>query len=111
MLTENRTELLLFRTLSINTAPCPSVWRANSGCVNCSPTAFCFQCLDDVPRIADEVVPRERKLEAKPPLLWVQSAAQHEPSEEAPVIPTIDRKSTRLNSSHRCISYAVFCLK
>src|SRR5437762_7021386 len=26
--------------------------------------------------------------------------------------PTVlDRKSTRLNSSHRCISYAVFCLK
>src|SRR5437762_4863482 len=25
--------------------------------------------------------------------------------------PIIDRKSTRLNSSHRCISYAVFCLK
>src|SRR5437762_8780290 len=24
---------------------------------------------------------------------------------------TQDRKSTRLNSSHRCISYAVFCLK
>src|SRR5437879_9342196 len=30
-----------------------------------------------------------------------------------PVSATIirDRKSTRLNSSHRCISYAVFCLK
>src|SRR5437879_8000211 len=27
------------------------------------------------------------------------------------VVPTLDRKSTRLNSSHRCISYAVFCLK
>src|SRR5215210_8054261 len=26
-------------------------------------------------------------------------------------IPRKDRKSTRLNSSHRCISYAVFCLK
>src|ERR1022692_5049792 len=26
-------------------------------------------------------------------------------------IPTIDRKSTRLNSSHLVISYAVFCLK
>src|SRR5437762_6899713 len=26
-------------------------------------------------------------------------------------IENIDRKSTRLNSSHRCISYAVFCLK
>src|SRR5437879_13928043 len=25
--------------------------------------------------------------------------------------PWADRKSTRLNSSHRCISYAVFCLK
>src|SRR3970040_2200636 len=25
--------------------------------------------------------------------------------------PPADRKSTRLNSSHRCISYAVFCLK
>src|SRR2546421_4286373 len=27
------------------------------------------------------------------------------------VSPTIDRKSTRLNSSHDQISYAVFCLK
>src|SRR5437764_8638054 len=27
------------------------------------------------------------------------------------VLAWIDRKSTRLNSSHRCISYAVFCLK
>src|SRR5437879_8124100 len=26
-------------------------------------------------------------------------------------VPEKDRKSTRLNSSHRCISYAVFCLK
>src|SRR5437763_12181115 len=26
-------------------------------------------------------------------------------------MPERDRKSTRLNSSHRCISYAVFCLK
>src|SRR5437762_5340401 len=31
-------------------------------------------------------------------------------TERGPVDP-IDRKSTRLNSSHRCISYAVFCLK
>src|SRR5437879_7384200 len=29
----------------------------------------------------------------------------------ASVCHTGDRKSTRLNSSHRCISYAVFCLK
>src|SRR5437763_12777425 len=26
-------------------------------------------------------------------------------------VDSLDRKSTRLNSSHRCISYAVFCLK
>src|SRR5437763_10925823 len=30
---------------------------------------------------------------------------------KAPDLVTTDRKSTRLNSSHRCISYAVFCLK
>src|SRR5437762_9389699 len=29
----------------------------------------------------------------------------------APHLRQRDRKSTRLNSSHRCISYAVFCLK
>src|SRR2546430_11140790 len=29
----------------------------------------------------------------------------------APAITTTDRKSTRLNSSHSQISYAVFCLK
>src|SRR3989454_5700003 len=28
-----------------------------------------------------------------------------------PQVPTQDRKSTRLNSSHLVISYAVFCLK
>src|SRR5437879_8792764 len=31
--------------------------------------------------------------------------------EEVPTHQRLDRKSTRLNSSHRCISYAVFCLK
>src|SRR5437763_7912643 len=29
----------------------------------------------------------------------------------AQLVKVKDRKSTRLNSSHRCISYAVFCLK
>src|SRR5437762_5771461 len=31
--------------------------------------------------------------------------------EPLPYLRGKDRKSTRLNSSHRCISYAVFCLK
>src|SRR5690625_5542776 len=30
---------------------------------------------------------------------------------EDPCCPPVDRKSTRLNSSHVAISYAVFCLK
>src|SRR5690242_21321259 len=29
----------------------------------------------------------------------------------ATALPSVDRKSTRLNSSHMSISYAVFCLK
>src|SRR5688500_3671583 len=36
----------------------------------------------------------------------------HRPdSQDAPVLSRGDRKSTRLNSSHLVISYAVFCLK
>src|SRR2546430_5290426 len=34
---------------------------------------------------------------------WIELATQH--------VPRADRKSTRLNSSHSQISYAVFCLK
>src|SRR5437879_12567128 len=38
--------------------------------------------------------------------------ARNQEKEKPPLPPTWrDRKSTRLNSSHRCISYAVFCLK
>src|SRR5690554_7433298 len=42
-------------------------------------------------------------------MLWASSVARLM-SLEAPVV-TPDRKSTRLNSSHVRISYAVFCLK
>ena len=40
-----------------------------------------------------------------PQLPWVGSRARRQ------AVRAADRKSTRLNSSHRCISYAVFCLK
>src|SRR5437764_994136 len=36
--------------------------------------------------------------------------AQHHRGKSFVELEQIDRKSTRLNSSHRCISYAVFCL-
>src|SRR5437762_9815756 len=38
------------------------------------------------------------------------AALEHAPLSQRRVLKR-DRKSTRLNSSHRCISYAVFCLK
>src|SRR5437764_9178386 len=38
---------------------------------------------------------------------WRGSSGRYAPPDAA----NQDRKSTRLNSSHRCISYAVFCLK
>src|SRR5438874_6890773 len=37
--------------------------------------------------------------------------AVRETKHQQPVWPVLDRKSTRLNSSHVEISYAVFCLK
>src|SRR5256885_6358320 len=40
-----------------------------------------------------------------------QVAGYFDPDSNALYIPTEDRKSTRLNSSHLVISYAVFCLK
>src|SRR3712207_8742734 len=43
-----------------------------------------------------------------------QRRAQHHPEPQQPwrgLLGLVDRKSTRLNSSHANISYAVFCLK
>src|SRR5437879_9190281 len=41
----------------------------------------------------------------------LQNSGVHLVVEHRQRAPLGDRKSTRLNSSHRCISYAVFCLK
>src|SRR3712207_7498067 len=43
-----------------------------------------------------------------PPLLALSA---HGVEEKLPLVLGVDRKSTRLNSSHANISYAVFCLK
>src|SRR5258708_26470919 len=72
--------------------------------------------------------PSDRELEAAPPAgpAGMPAAAgapgrpaMPPPPQEPPPAPTaaadagaaLDRKSTRLNSSHQIISYAVFCLK
>src|SRR5437879_9232518 len=41
---------------------------------------------------------------------WPKTLGDTEPESPLNTFPSPDRKSTRLNSSHRCISYAVFCL-
>src|SRR3712207_7704031 len=46
-----------------------------------------------------------------PPLPQAQGRQHHEEDSRQPHDPDRDRKSTRLNSSHANISYAVFCLK
>src|SRR2546426_3727696 len=45
-----------------------------------------------------------------PPIGWTR-VDEREAGEQSPMTFTADRKSTRLNSSHLVISYAVFCLK
>src|SRR5437879_6904852 len=54
------------------------------------------------------MMPRNSPVE---PLKLFRTLARHRPLAAAMTALGRDRKSTRLNSSHRCISYAVFCLK
>src|SRR3712207_8308747 len=57
--------------------------------------------------VALEPEPGRERLEALA-AVWAEQAVQ---VEGRPPAPGLDRKSTRLNSSHANISYAVFCLK
>src|SRR3712207_8326169 len=52
-----------------------------------------------------------RQTDARTPRVPRQSSGQGQSLGEASPEPGLDRKSTRLNSSHANISYAVFCLK
>src|SRR3712207_7391344 len=52
----------------------------------------------------------DRGLQQKGPDL-LRLALQHLLDQVVDDVPVVDRKSTRLNSSHANISYAVFCLK
>src|SRR5205807_10667685 len=51
-----------------------------------------------------------RKPPLPPPGRWMVRSLD-EGRLKSPTLPSGDRKSTRLNSSHLVISYAVFCLK
>src|SRR5256885_10708041 len=66
-------------------------------------------CSSDLDIMADPLDPRTQgySVSPYPPELQGEAAALH----RRRALADIDRKSTRLNSSHLVISYAVFCLK
>src|SRR5258708_11065424 len=77
-------------------------------------TLFPYTTLFRSPRTVDALVASRSRADARHPL----QAARSEPAgargagaDRHRVVGGIDRKSTRLNSSHQIISYAVFCLK
>src|SRR5437763_13660118 len=56
---------------------------------------------------------RKKRSPSPSPVRVKKKTASPSPSQEEEKSPSpspSERKSTRLNSSHRCISYAVFCL-
>src|SRR5437762_5110051 len=65
--------------------------------------------IDAIQRIAEAAMARSTTS------LRLDDSLRERLAEEAALqgitVTALDRKSTRLNSSHRCISYAVFCLK
>src|SRR2546428_3253129 len=91
--------------------PCtePRAWRNLSAEVRAS-AERCFWCgipLDGQRSIADHVIP----VKQRPDLALDRENVRASCIGRSPCRGPRDRKSTRLNSSHDQISYAVFCLK
>src|SRR3712207_7981451 len=64
------------------------------------------------PEVPQEPDGRQRLLQVREqPLLLLVTGRRLQPLRGALALQPLDRKSTRLNSSHANISYAVFCLK
>src|SRR5689334_5372777 len=75
-------------------------------------TAICpFSDFPDFAIIRLQYVPNERCVELKSLKLYINSFRNIKIFHEHVINIILDRKSTRLNSSHSSISYAVFCLK
>src|SRR6266487_5192667 len=86
-------------------APLPEAARAHlAGCRHCR------ELVEDFATIV--AVAKELSLEVEPPLRPQADPHAHGWLDfEGQFLRDRDRKSTRLNSSHPSISYAVFCLK
>src|SRR5437879_13486070 len=66
---------------------------------------------DALPILTIKSLPTPCKTNAKPSICQSVPGAGSPSGTISHSMLNTDRKSTRLNSSHRCISYAVFCLK
>src|ERR1039457_464423 len=79
------------------------------------PLSHVIKVLREVESMVNDVGSRilhERGLEDQNPNFGIEIVAENSVAfKTGSVRATIDRKSTRLNSSHLVISYAVFCLK
>src|SRR2546430_9195649 len=65
-----------------------------------------FQKRGQIPEVADNLSDRENEV-----LTYLAKGYRWRIAPATRHYPALDRKSTRLNSSHSQISYAVFCLK
>src|SRR6195256_6664903 len=93
------------------------LWSVRShGLLNPASRPLCgFLCLVCLAASAHAQERRERE----PNSVYTERRAKLAAQADGPIVlwgftgreEVSDRKSTRLNSSHRCISYAVFCLK
>src|SRR5438094_4171987 len=70
-----------------------------------------FLCSDPRKLLVDDIVPHLTLGLLKATVPHVLQYSQTHRNLGGRLLPPTDRKSTRLNSSHRTISYAVFCLK
>src|SRR2546422_8630326 len=74
-----------------------------------SKEAFLFQGPDHDAEIVLRVEQKQIQVVAERELAFVERRSRKQAHVQR--LPELDRKSTRLNSSHGYISYAVFCLK
>src|SRR6266481_4990716 len=101
--------------------PAMTVSLTPANCVPLALNALTVALPDDFERLIRSLPPPTCGLKSKvadPPRIVVPPPATLEPNTvSTPAEPSVivilpaDRKSTRLNSSHSSISYAVFCLK
>src|SRR5215204_3428101 len=82
----------------------------STSCPSSLTAIVCSKWADRDPSSVTTVQPSGRSLVSQPPALTIGSTATTSPGFSTGPRPG-DRKSTRLNSSHTVISYAVFCLK